>query len=53
LVKILKRKKINNKAEFDFIIDVRVPYQQEKLINIDLLNKLISEFESAKKIKRA
>jgi hypothetical protein len=56
LAKILKRKKINNKIEFDFIIDVLVPYQQEKLIDkddVDLLNKLITEFELSKKDKRS
>ena len=52
LGKILKRKKINNKIEYDFVIDVLVPYQQENLINKDdviLLNKLIGEFELSKK----
>jgi hypothetical protein len=56
LAKILKRKKINNKIEFDFVIDVLVPYQQEKLIDkddVDLLNKLIAEFELSKKDKRS
>jgi hypothetical protein len=48
LAKILKRKKIKNDIEFDFVIDVLVPYQQEKLIDeneVILLNQLIAEFE--------
>lgn len=52
LAKILKRKKINNIHELDFVIDVIVPYQQEGLINAEeviLLNKWIGEFENRKK----
>lgn len=52
LAKILKRKKINNIHEFDFVIDVIVPYQQEGLINeeeVVLLNKWLGEFENRKK----
>jgi hypothetical protein len=52
LAKILKRKKINNIHEYDFVIDVIVPYQQERLINneeVVLLNKWIGEFENRKK----
>jgi len=52
LAKILKRKKINNIHEYDFIIDVIVPYKQEGLINdeeVVLLNKWIGEFENRKK----
>jgi len=52
MVKILKRKKINNIHEYNFVIDVIVPYQQEKLINTEevaLLNDLILEFENRKK----
>ena len=52
LAKILKRKKINNIHEYDFIIDVIVPYQQEGLINeeeVVLLNKWLGEFENRKK----
>jgi hypothetical protein len=48
VVKILKRKKINNIREYDFVIDVIVPYQQEGLINSEevvLLNELIGKFE--------
>lgn len=56
LVKILKRKKINNQIEYDFVIDVLVPYQQENIISIDdisLLNKLIEDFELSKHKKRS
>ena len=52
LAKIIKRKKINNIHEFDFVIDVIVPYQQEGLINTEevvLLNKWLGEFENLKK----
>lgn len=52
LAKILKRKKINNIHEFDFVIDVIVPYQQEGLINneeVVLLNKWLGDFETRKK----
>jgi hypothetical protein len=52
LAKILKRKKIKNDIEYDFIIDVLVPYQQEKLIDendVILLNQLIEEFENRTK----
>jgi hypothetical protein len=48
LAKILKRKKIKNDFEYDFIIDVIVPYQQEGLISEDelmLLKQLIGDFE--------
>ncbi len=48
LLKILKRQKIKNQIEYDFIIDVLVPYQQEGLISraeVSELNKMISEFE--------
>ncbi|GGF09334.1 hypothetical protein [Flavobacterium limi] len=51
LVKILKRKKINNIQEFDFVTDVIVPYQQEGLINeeeVILLNTYLSNFEDKK-----
>ncbi|WP_166921246.1 hypothetical protein [Flavobacterium poyangense] len=52
MVKILKRKKINSIQEYDFVIDVLVPYQQEGLINsseVTLLNELIGRFERLKK----
>lgn len=49
LAKILKRKKINNIHEFDFVTDVIVPYKQEGLINDEefvLLNKCLRDFEN-------
>lgn len=49
LVKIVKREKIRNQLEYDFIIDVLVPYQQEGIISIEeanLLNQLIAEYET-------
>jgi hypothetical protein len=52
LAKILKRKKINNIHEFDFVTDVIVPYQQEGFINeeeVVLLNKWLGDFENRKK----
>ncbi len=48
LTKILKRQKIKNQQEYDFVTDVLVPYQQEGLLNegeISILNKLIANFE--------
>jgi hypothetical protein len=54
LVKILKRKKIKDDIEYDFVIDVIVPYQQEGLINeeeVVALNQYISDFEIRKKEK--
>jgi len=48
LVKILKREKIKNRIEYDFLIDVIVPYQQEGLINAaeaKQLAKMLAEFE--------
>lgn len=47
--KILKRKKIKNQLEYDFITDVLVPYQKDGLINsqdLDQLNKMILDFEN-------
>jgi len=52
LGKILKRKKIKNRIEYDFIIDVLVPYQQEGLISgdeVELLNKLLADYEGSGK----
>lgn len=46
--KILKRKTIKNETEYEFIIDILVPYQQEGLINSNealLLNNMIADFE--------
>ncbi|MFV0506789.1 MAG: hypothetical protein ACK5L5_08800 [Bacteroidales bacterium] len=51
LTKILKRNKIKNKVEYDFITDVIVPYEQEGLLNdddINTLNHLLKEFENKK-----
>lgn len=48
LDKILKRGKIKNRIEYDFIIDVIVPYQQGGLISetdVIKLNEMISAFE--------
>lgn len=52
LKKIIKRKKIKTQIEYDFIIDVFVPYQQEGLISNDevgLLNKLLLDYEDLAK----
>ncbi|WP_029272446.1 hypothetical protein [Flavobacterium sp. KJJ] len=52
MVKILKRKKIKDIHEYDFVIDVIVPYEQEGLITHDevtLLNDLIIQFEAKQK----
>ena len=49
LKKILTRKKIKNDIEYDFVIDILVPYQQQGLINtqeVEILNVLICEFEN-------
>lgn len=54
LAKILKRKKIKDDIEFDFVIDVLVPYQQEGLINeeeVILLNTYLGDFEQRSKKK--
>ncbi|WP_310557038.1 hypothetical protein [Flavobacterium sp.] len=54
LAKILKRKKIKDDIELDFVIDVMVPYQQEGLINeeeVILLNTYIGDFENRVKRK--
>ena len=48
LQKILKRGKIKTQIEYDFIIDVLVPYQQEGLINNEdslKIKILLTEFE--------
>ena len=47
MAKILKRKKINNDIEYDFVTDVIVPYQQEGMITeeeVILLKYLFGEF---------
>ena len=54
LAKILKRKWIKDDIEYDFVVDVIVPYQQEGLITEDesmLLKQLIGGFEMKNKIK--
>jgi len=48
LLKILKRKKIRDDMEYDFVIDTMVPYYQNKTINdeeFSLLNTLINKFQ--------
>lgn len=52
LAKILKRKKIKDHIEYDFVIDTLVPYQQEGLVSIEeveLLNKLIYDYETKRR----
>ena len=54
LAKILKRKKIKDDIEFDFVTDVIVPYLQEGLINEEesiLLKQYIGDFELRNKGK--
>lgn len=49
LLKIIKRNKIKNQSEYDFVIDIIVPYQQQGIINekdLIILNRLIMEFEN-------
>ncbi len=52
MAKILKRKKINNQNEYDFVVDSIVPYQQQGLINETeafILSRLIGAYESRRK----
>ena len=52
IAKILKRKKINNDIEYDFVTDVIVPYQQEGMITeeeVILLNTYLRGFEKKAK----
>lgn len=52
IAKILKRKKINNDIEYDFVTDVIVPYQQEGMISeeeVILLNIYLGNFENRKR----
>lgn len=52
MLKILKRKKINNDVEYNFVIDVMVAYLQEGLITneeVILLNNYIENFENKKR----
>ena len=49
LEKILKAGRIKKQSEYDFIIDVLVPYQQEGLLNkedVMKLNNMIASFET-------
>jgi hypothetical protein len=51
LIKILKRKRIKDEQEYDFVTDVVTPYQQEGLISEEeasLLHKFIGDFEQRK-----
>ncbi len=50
--KILKRKRINNQQEYDYVIDTLVPFQQEGLLSDEevlSLNNYISIFEKKNK----
>lgn len=52
LSNILKRNKINSRIEYDLVVDVLVPYQQEGLFTADeivLLTQMIGEFENRKR----
>ena len=52
MAKILKRKKINNDIEYDFVTDVIVPYQQEGMITeeeVILLSTYLGKFENRKR----
>ena len=52
MAKILKRKKINNDIEYDFVTDVIVPYQQEGMITkeeVILLSTYLGNFENRKR----
>jgi hypothetical protein len=48
MAKILKRKKINNNIEYDFVTDVMIPYQQDGIITEEelvLLKSYLGKFE--------
>ena len=48
---ILKRNKINSRMEYDLVVDVLVPYQQEGLLTTEEvaeLTRMIGEFEARK-----
>jgi hypothetical protein len=52
MAKILKRKKIINDIEYDFVTDVIVPYQQEGMITeeeVISLNTYLGDYENRKK----
>ncbi|WP_131494645.1 hypothetical protein [Flavobacterium aquatile] len=54
LQKILKRKRIINAIEYDFVTDIIVPYHQEGMITeeeVILLNTYLGNFENRKKNK--
>jgi hypothetical protein len=51
LEKILSKRKIKNRQEYDYVIDTMVPFKQEGIISdsdFELLNQLIGEFERKK-----
>ena len=51
LEKILSKRKIKNRQEYDYVIDTMVPFKQEGIISdsdFELLNQLIGEFERRK-----
>ena len=48
LTKILKRGKIRSQIEYDFILDVLIPYQQERIIeksDFERIKVLLAEYE--------
>lgn len=52
ILEILKRKRIKDEIEYDFVTDVIVPYEQEGLITSqerELLSSLLLAFESKRK----
>jgi len=55
MAKILKRKKINNNIEYDFVTDVMIPYLQQGLITeeeLKLLKDYLGKFEEKQKKNR-
>jgi hypothetical protein len=52
LLKILKRQRIKDQHEYDFITDVMVPYQQEGFISeeeVEKLNQFLADYELSPK----
>ena len=50
--KLLKRGKIRNQMDFDYVIDTIVPLQQEGVLSnddVEQLNKMITHYENRKK----
>lgn len=50
--KLLKRGKIRNQIEYDYVIDTIVPLQQEDILSnddVEQLNKMINHYESKRK----